>query len=289
MTENPSDIFSSRSCPNLEDHLFCTKIKFYRFSRMKKKQAKQSNLKDSQKQKSPSSQSACRPPLPQPKIETGQVQNIPFSWDLKRILWEKDKKDRRTLEHPIPTIPRRWRHIFREREGEIRNSDRRRRQAKKHFGVPQSEFGGGHSNNDSIHSFTPIHLPTYYTHHTLLIHSTTIYIYLHTVYFPRQTNHAPSLAHNHSTFMEMCVIADRFHKKKWSDTTKQTNGVWCRHPSYTLLLIHFTNASVRRLCLTTTITLGHVLHTSNKITWLYELVPFCCQSWLCIVPNVWSA
>ena len=122
--------------------------------------------------------------------------------------------------HPIPTIPRRWRHIFREREGEIRNSDRRRRQAKKHFGVPQSEFGGGHSNNDSIHSFTPIHLPTYYTHHTLLIHSTTIYIYLHTVYFPRQTNHAPSLAHNHSTFMEMCVIADRFHKKKWSDTTK---------------------------------------------------------------------
>lgn len=41
MTENPSDIFSSRSCPNLEDHLFCTKIKFYRFSRMKK--TKQSN------------------------------------------------------------------------------------------------------------------------------------------------------------------------------------------------------------------------------------------------------
>lgn len=41
MTENPSDIFSSRSCPNLEDYLFCTKIMFYRFSRMKK--TKQSN------------------------------------------------------------------------------------------------------------------------------------------------------------------------------------------------------------------------------------------------------
>jgi len=77
----------------------------------------------------------------------------------------------------------------------------------------QSEFGGGHSNNDSIHSFTPIHLPTYYTHHTSL----SFYYYLHlltpSTYFPRQTNHAPSLAHNHSTFMEMCVIAVRYHKK----------------------------------------------------------------------------
>jgi len=50
---------------------------------------------------------------------------------------------------------------------------RRRRQAK-HFGVPQSEFGGGHSNNDSIHSFTPIHtsflpttVPTTRTSHSL--------------------------------------------------------------------------------------------------------------------------
>merc|ERR1712066_48072 len=86
---------------------------------------------------------------------------------------------------------------------------RRRRQAK-HFGVPQSEFGGGHSNNDSIHSFTPIHLPT--TVPTLFLYILPLSTSTDTVYTFRgkPTNHAPSLAHNHSTFMEMCVIAVRY-------------------------------------------------------------------------------
>jgi len=89
---------------------------------------------------------------------------------------------------------------------------RRRRQAKQHFGVPQSEFGGGHSNNDSIHSFTPIHLPT--TVPTLFLYILPLSTSTHTVYTFRgkPTNHAPSLAHNHSTFMEMCVIAVRYHE-----------------------------------------------------------------------------
>ena len=101
---------------------------------------------------------------------------------------------------------------------------RRRRQAK-HFGVPQSEFGGGHSNNDSIHSFTPIHLPT--TVPTLFLYILPLSTSTHTVYTFRgkPTNHAPSLAHNHSTFMEMCVIAVRYTTRwTWKDTTNKRTG-----------------------------------------------------------------
>lgn len=104
-----------------------------------------------------------------------------------------------------------------------RERDRERRRQAKHFGVPQSEFGGGHSNNDSIHSFTPIHLPT--TVPTLFLYILPLSTSTHTVYFPRQTNHAPSLAHNHSTFMEMCVIAVRYTTRwTWKDTTNKRTG-----------------------------------------------------------------
>jgi len=76
---------------------------FYRFSRMKKtKQSNQIWKIHKNRKVPPVSPLAARPPLPQPKIETGQVQNIPFSWDLKCILWEKDKKDRRTLDIQFP-------------------------------------------------------------------------------------------------------------------------------------------------------------------------------------------
>lgn len=41
----------------------------------------------------------------------------------------------------------------------------------------------------------------------------------------KPTNHAPSLAHNHSTFMEMCVIAVRYTTRwTWKDTTNKRTG-----------------------------------------------------------------
>merc|ERR1712241_1574914 len=148
---------------------------------------------------------------------------------------------------------------------------RRRRQAKQHFGVPQSEFGGGHSNNDSIHSFTPIHtsflpttVPTTRTSHSLFYHCPHLLTPSTFRGKPtdQPTNHAPSLAHNHSTFMEMCVIAVRYHENVERSTNKRTGFGVGSSILHTLLLIHFTtNASVRRrhhLCPTTsTTTLDH--------------------------------
>jgi len=49
MTEHPSDILALAAAPNLQDRLFCTKIKFFRFPLGLKNQAKQSNFDDSQK------------------------------------------------------------------------------------------------------------------------------------------------------------------------------------------------------------------------------------------------
>lgn len=132
--------------------------------------------------------------------------------------------------HPSSSSKTMKTHFPRERGRESARARRRRRQAK------FAEFGGGHSNNDSIHSFTPVHLPTTYvptTHFFLIL---PLWTPVYTVYFPWQTNHAPSLAHNHSTFMEMCVIAVRYRMimwfwlhKEWSSYHEQTNGVWCRH------------------------------------------------------------
>jgi len=56
MTEHPSDILALAAAPNLQDRLFCTKIKFFRFPLGLKNQAKQSNFDDSQKQSSKSLQ-----------------------------------------------------------------------------------------------------------------------------------------------------------------------------------------------------------------------------------------
>lgn len=96
-------------------------------------------------------------------------------------------------------------------------------------------FGGGHSNNDSIHSFTPTQL-------LLLSLPTSISTY--TVYFPWTHHHhyAPSLAHNHSTFMEMCVIALRFIR---TNKHKQTGfGVGGTRPTR---YYWYSKASMRRL------------------------------------------
>merc|ERR1712113_1073194 len=101
----------------------------------------------------------------------------------------------------------------------------REREGKQGEGKKQGGlFGGGHSNNDSIHSFTPII--------QLLLLSLPTSISMYTVYFPTTHHHhyAPSLAHNHSTFMEMCVMPVRLSIR--TNTNKQTGfGVGGTHPT----------------------------------------------------------
>merc|ERR1712027_288845 len=94
-------------------------------------------------------------------------------------------------------------------------------------------FGGGHSNNDSIHSFTPVI--------QLLLLSLPTSISMYTVYFPtthhyhHHHHYAPSLALITRPLWK-CVSCPFGYQS--GHKHKQTNGVWCRrHPSYTLLLI----------------------------------------------------
>merc|ERR1711992_145176 len=114
------------------------------------------------------------------------------------------------------------------REGRTRNLDRHTRYSQSmetHFPRERGRarrrrearrFGGGHSNNDSIHSFTPII--------QLLLLSLPTSISMYTVYFPTTHHHhhyAPSLAHNHSTFMEMCVMPVRLSNRTQTQTNKR--------------------------------------------------------------------
>ena len=129
-------------------------------------------------------------------------------------------------------IDRRTRYSHQSIDGDTFSARERESREEKERSKAACSPGGGHSNNDSIHSFTPII--------QLLLLSLPTSISTYTVYFPTTHHHhhhyAPSLAHNHSTFMEMCVMPVRLLINP--DKHKQTNGVWCRrHPSYTLLLI----------------------------------------------------
>merc|ERR1719216_819413 len=69
--------------------------------------------------------------------------------------------------------------------------------------VPQSEFGGGHSNNDSIHSFTPIHLPT--TVPTLFLYILPLSTSTHTVYTFRGKPTTHPLSHIITRPLWKCV------------------------------------------------------------------------------------
>jgi len=138
----------------------------------------------------------------------------------------------------------------------------------------QSEFGGGHSNNDSIHSFTPIHLPTIPT--TLPFHSTTIYIYLHRLLTFQGKPITHPLSHIITPPLWKCVslpldTTRRSPPPQSERANKQTNGVWCRHPTHYYFIDSLQNKCLcearRHLCLTT-IPLDDHVHTSNKITYI---------------------
>lgn len=122
-------------------------------------------------------------------------------------------------------IDRRTRYSHQSIDGDTFSARERESREEKERSKAACSPGGGHSNNDSIHSFTPI------TQLLLLSSPTSISTY--TVYFPTTHHHhhyAPSLAHNHSTFMEMCVMPVRLSIR--TNTNKQTGfGVGGTHPT----------------------------------------------------------
>ena len=114
-------------------------------------------------------------------------------------------------------IDRRTRYSHQSIDGDTFSARERESREKKERSKAACSPGGGHSNNDSIHSFTPI------TQLLLLSLPTSISTY--TVYFPTTHHHhhhyAPSLAHNHSTFMEMCVMPVRLLIRTQTQTNKR--------------------------------------------------------------------
>lgn len=114
-------------------------------------------------------------------------------------------------------IDRRTRYSHQSIDGDTFSARERESREEKERSKAACSPGGGHSNNDSIHSFTPII--------QLLLLSLPTSISTYTVYFPTTHHHhhhyAPSLAHNHSTFMEMCVMPVRLSIRTQTQTNKR--------------------------------------------------------------------
>jgi len=85
----------------------------------------------------------------------------------------------------------------------------------------------GATEGERFNSFIHAHL----THTSTYFYCPLIPPPLHTLSLFQRVIYAPSLAHNHSTFMEMCVIANvRCHHRQIVFAGRaidaETNGVW---------------------------------------------------------------